>query len=119
MHSDVPEFRGINRTSRPSWLVVLCHMSNLFEDYRVYSATGVSYYQDVKQGRMASYHPPDPQMPGVVPPAAFNSAVLLDTDSTYHHTDRIAVSLTNGVPDRCSNFGSYCCDMPQWHKGWQ
>lgn len=90
MHSDVPEFRGINRTSSPSWLVVLCHMSNLFEDHRVYSATGVSYYQDVKQGRMASYHHPDPQMPGVVHPAAFNSAVLLDTDSTYHHTDRVS-----------------------------
>ena len=89
-HSDVPEFRGINRTSSPSWLVVLCHMSNLFEDYRVYSATGISYYQDVKQGRMASYHGLSPHEPGIVHPARFNTAVLLDTDSTYHHTDRVA-----------------------------
>ena len=56
----------------------------------MYSATGISYYQDVKQGRMASYHSLDPSAPGLVHPAEYNTAVLLDTDSTYHHTDRVA-----------------------------
>ena len=99
-HSDVPEFRGINRLTSPSWMVVLCHMSNLFEDYRVHSATGISYYQDVKQGRMASYHAIDPNAPGYVHPALANSAVLLDTDSTYHHTDRVAHHDSPAQPEK-------------------
>ena len=39
---------------------------------------------------MASYHGIDPEAPGHVHPAVANSAILLDTDSTYHHTDRVA-----------------------------
>ena len=59
--AQVPEFRGINRLSSPSWLVVLCHMSNLFEDYRVHSATGISYCKQAMLSRVVALRLANPQ----------------------------------------------------------
>src|SRR4051794_8750670 len=34
IHTDVPEFRGVNRTRHPQWLIVAMHHSGLFEEWR-------------------------------------------------------------------------------------
>lgn len=88
VHTDVPEFRGMNRKIHPQWLLVVMHHSGLFDEYRMPIATSVSWYQDTNGGEFAFY--PD----GVDGPARtfdvrFDTAVLMDTDSIFHGVDRV------------------------------
>ncbi len=88
VHTDVPEFRGVNRTRHPQWLLVAMHHSGLFEDWRMPIATGVAWFHDCDGGDFAFY----PSGPGEIPVAhtvRFNTAVLLDTDSVFHGVDRV------------------------------
>src|SRR5262249_2072914 len=55
IHTDVPEFRGANRTREPEWLLVAMHHSGLFERWRRYIATGVSWYHDCDGGEFVYY----------------------------------------------------------------
>lgn len=89
VHTDVPEFRGLNRKLHPQWLIVVAHHSGLFDEYRMPIATSVSWYQDTNGGEFAFY--PD----GVEGAARaydvhFNTAVIMDTDSVFHGVDRVA-----------------------------
>lgn len=89
VHSDVPEFRGANRTKHPQWLLVAMHHSGLFDDYRMPIATGVAWFHDCEGGEFAFY-PDGPQAPPVAHQVRFNTAILLDTDSVFHGVDRVA-----------------------------
>jgi hypothetical protein len=89
VHTDVPEFRGLNRKTHPQWLIVVAHHSGLFDEYRMPIATSVSWYQDTDGGEFAFY--PD----GIDGAASthsvhFNTAVIMDTDSVFHGVDRVA-----------------------------
>lgn len=88
IHTDVPEFRGMNRMKDPQWLMVAMHHSRLFEDYRIRIATGVAWYHDCEGGEFAFY----PDGAGGAPeahPVSFNTALLMDTDSVFHGVDRV------------------------------
>jgi hypothetical protein len=89
LHTDVGEFRGINRTRHPQWLIVAMHHSGLFEDWRMPIATGVAWFHDCNGGEFAFY-PNGSEAPPVVHPVRYNTAVLLDTDSVFHGVDRVA-----------------------------
>jgi hypothetical protein len=89
VHSDVPEFRGANRTKHPQWLLVVMHHSGLFERWRMPIATGVAWFHDCQGGEFAFY-PDGPRDAPVALPVRFNTAVLLDTDSVFHGVDRVA-----------------------------
>jgi hypothetical protein len=89
VHTDVPEFRGLNRKLHPEWLLVVAHHSGLFDRYRMPIATSVSWYQDTKGGEFAFY-PNGIDEPAVAYDVHFNSAVVLDTDSVFHGVDRVA-----------------------------
>jgi len=89
VHSDVPEFRGANRTKDPEWLMVVMHHSRLFEPWRIPIATAVSWFHGCRGGELAVYADGAGGPPTVVP-AAHNTAVLLDTDSVFHGVDRVA-----------------------------
>jgi hypothetical protein len=88
VHTDVPEFRGLNRKLHPQWLIVVAHHSGLFDEYRMPIATSVSWYQDTNGGEFAFY-------PDGIDGAArahdvhFNTAVIMDTDSVFHGVDRV------------------------------
>ena len=91
IHTDVPEFRGLNRKLHPQWLIVVAHHSGLFDQYRMPIATSVSWYQDTNGGEFAFY-------PDGIDGAArahdvhFNTAVIMDTDSVFHGVDRVVES---------------------------
>jgi len=87
-HTDVPEFRGINRKLHPQWMLGVMHHSGLFDDWRLPIATSVSWYQDASGGAFAFY-PDGADNPAKVHPVHFNSAVILDTDSVFHGVDRV------------------------------
>jgi hypothetical protein len=93
VHTDVPEFRGANRTKDPEWLLVVMHHSGLFERWRMPIATGVSWFGGCRGGDFAFY-PAGPAGPPATIPAAHDTAVLLDTDSVFHGVDRVAESAT-------------------------
>lgn len=90
MHTDVPEFRGANRTREPEWLLVAMHHSGLFERWRRHIATGVSWYHDCAGGEFTFY----PDGPDAAPRSLAvrkNTAILLDTDSVFHGIDPLAL----------------------------
>lgn len=88
VHTDVPEFRGANRTKIPQWLLVAMHHSGLFSAWRMPIATGIAYFHDCQGGELALY-PEGPERPPRTVPARHNTAVLLDTDSVFHGVDRV------------------------------
>jgi hypothetical protein len=89
VHTDVPEFRGLNRKLHPEWLIVVAHHSGLFDRYRMPIATSVSWYQDTHGGAFAFY-PNGSHEPAVAYDVHFNSALVMDTDSVFHGVDRVA-----------------------------
>ncbi|HJQ84774.1 MAG TPA: hypothetical protein VKA21_11900 [Candidatus Binatia bacterium] len=89
VHTDVPEFRGVNRQRHPQWLIVVMHHSGLFDAWRMPIATAVAWFQDCNGGEFVFY----PDGPGTAPralPVRRNTAILLDTDSVFHGVDRLA-----------------------------
>jgi hypothetical protein len=96
VHTDVPEFRGANRTKDPEWLMVVMHHSKLFERWRMPIATGVSWFGSCRGGDFAFY-PEGAGGPPATVPAAHNTAVVLDTDSVFHGVDRV-LETTEALP---------------------
>ena len=88
VHTDVPEFRGLNRKLHPQWLIVVAHHSGLFDEYRMPIATSVSWYQDSRGGEFAFY-PEGIDGPARAYDVHFNTAVIMDTDSIFHGVDRV------------------------------
>ncbi len=97
IHTDVPEFRGINRKHHPQWLCVVMHHSGLFDRWRMPIATAVSWYQDAHGGAFAFY-PDGADAPAATRPVRFNTAVILDTDSVFHGVDRVDSSTESAPP---------------------
>jgi hypothetical protein len=90
VHTDVPEFRGINRKRVPQWLLVVMHHSELFDRWRLHIATGISWYQDSDGGALV-YWPDGPGGSPISHRTRANSALVLDTDSVFHGVDRVGV----------------------------
>lgn len=89
VHTDVPEFRGMNRTKDPQWLLVAMHHSGLFDRWRMPIATGVAWFGGPSRGGEFVFYPDGAFGPPVALPAEHNTAILLDTDSTFHGVDRV------------------------------
>ena len=88
VHTDVPEFRGLNRKLVPQWLLVVMHHSGLFDDWRMPIATGIAWFSGGPGGELSLW----PEGPGgdcVVHPAASGTALVLDTDTVFHGVDPV------------------------------
>jgi len=94
IHTDVPEFRGANRKSVPQWLLVVMLHSGLFEKWRIPIVTCVSWFGDHKGGAF-SFYPDGADGEKCAVSARHNSAILTDTDTTFHGVQRV----TGGLPD--------------------
>lgn len=88
IHTDVPEFRGANRKVIPQWLLVVMHHAGLFEDWRMPIATAVCYFGGGRGGEFA-YYPEGAAGPPATYAPKHNTAVMVDTDSTFHGVDRV------------------------------
>ncbi len=89
LHTDVPEFLGMDRRTVPQWLLVVMHHSGLFEPWRIPIATAVAYAGGGTGGEFAHYLDGADGAPSTVD-ARHSSAVMLDTDSIFHGVDRVA-----------------------------
>ena len=96
VHTDVPEFRGANRTLFPQWLMVVMHHSGLFDRWRMPIATGIAYFADetagFPPGGELAYWPDGVDGAVAVLPTRHNSGIVLDTDSVFHGVDRVGAS---------------------------
>lgn len=101
VHTDVPEFRGANRTCFPQWLLVVMLHSGLFEAYRRPIATGIAYFNECTGGALVFY-PDGADGAAETLPARHNTAVVLDTDMTFHGVDRV------GPPGALPPLGAGC-----------
>jgi hypothetical protein len=89
VHTDVPEFRGINRKKDPQWLITAMHHSGFFDGWRMPIATGVAWFGRPTGGEFVFY-PDGPTGAPVTLSARHNTAILLDTDSVFHGVDTVA-----------------------------
>lgn len=92
IHTDVPEFRGANRTLLPQWLLVVMLHSGLFEKWRIPIVTCVSWFGEAKGGAF-TFYPDGANGKRSSIPAQHNSAILIDTDKVFHGVERITRNL--------------------------
>ena len=96
IHTDVPEFRGINRKNAPQWLLVCMLHSGLFRHWRIPILTCVSWFGAAKGGAFTFYpHGADGEREAI--PAVHNSAIIIDTDWVFHGVERVEQQLP-GLP---------------------
>ncbi len=88
VHTDVPEFRGVNRKLIPQWLLVVMHHSGLFDGWRLPIATGISWFSGGPGGELSLW-PDGPDGSCVVRDATPNTALVLDTDTVFHGVDPV------------------------------
>ena len=83
-HTDVPEFRGINRTEYPTPLLTVMGHSRLFEAERIQIATAVAWFYEGEDGGF-TYWPDGPDAPPHVHEGRiFNTALEADNERMYH-----------------------------------
>jgi hypothetical protein len=83
-HTDVPAFRGVERTDYPIWILNAMGHSRLFEPERVQIATAVAWFYRGSDGGF-TYWPDGPDRPPKVHEGnIFNTAVVGDNDRMYH-----------------------------------
>jgi hypothetical protein len=83
-HTDVPAFRGFDRTRYPITFLSLMGLSGLFEDVRVKIATAVAWLYEGHDGGF-EYWPQGPDAPPVVHEGAIsNTAIVGDNDFMWH-----------------------------------
>jgi hypothetical protein len=83
-HLDVPAFRGITRAQYPIWLLKVMKSSGLFEPWRTWIATAVSWWYEGPGGDF-HYWPDGADGAARVESAPFdNVAVVADNEATFH-----------------------------------
>lgn len=83
-HTDIPAFRGLDRTRYPvTWLSIM-GLSGLFEDVRLRIATAVAWFYPGADGGF-EYWPQGPDAPSRVHEGAIeNTAIVGDNDFMWH-----------------------------------
>ncbi len=83
-HTDVPAFRGFDRSTYPITFLTLMGLSGLFEDARVKVATAVSWFYRGQDGGF-EYWPGGPDAPPVVHEGdIWNTGIVADNDFMWH-----------------------------------
>lgn len=83
-HTDIPAFRGLDRSRYPvTWLSIM-GLSGLFEDVRLQIATAVAWFYPGEDGGF-EYWPEGPDAPGRVHEGRIeNTAIVGDNDFMWH-----------------------------------
>jgi hypothetical protein len=88
LHTDVPAFRGVDRTVLPLWFLVVMRHSGLFDRWRIPVATAVAFVGECAGGEFA-YYPDGPAGEALQIDPASGSVVMLDADTVFHGVDRV------------------------------
>lgn len=83
-HTDVPAFRGVDRTRYPVWILQAMGHSRLFEAERIQIATAVAWFYEGKDGGF-EYWPGGPEGASRIHEGdVYNTAIVGDNDRMYH-----------------------------------
>jgi len=96
-HTDVPVFRGFDRTRHPITFLTIMGLSGLFEDVRVKVATAVAWFYRGADGGF-EYWPDGPDAPSRIHEGAIhNTAIVGDNDFMWHRV-RPTGAVEDGMP---------------------
>ena len=96
-HTDVPVFRGFDRTRHPITLLTIMGLSGLFEDVRVKVATAVAWFYGGTDGGF-EYWPDGPDGPSRIHEGRIdNTAIVGDNDLMWHRV-RPTGAPSDGMP---------------------
>lgn len=87
-HTDIPEFRGLDRTNAPAWLLSAMGVSGCFEPERIHIVTAVAWFYRGEAGGLR-YWPEGPDGPSVLQEDTWNTAVVGDNDRMPHEVQRV------------------------------
>lgn len=93
MHTDTPEYRGLDKWKVPEWFLVVMFHSGLFERWRKRVTAGVAFFTDCSGGDFVFY-PNGPAGEPARVPVRHNTAIHLDVDGLFHGVERV------GGPDQ-------------------
>lgn len=101
-HTDVPVFRGFDRTEHPIAFLTIMGLSGLFEDARVKVATAVAWFYRGDDGGF-EYWPEGADGPSRVHEGAIdNTAIVGDNDFMWHRV-RPTGKVADGMPQLTLN----------------
>lgn len=83
-HTDVPAFRGIDRSTVPIWLLTAMGHSGLFEDERIRIATAVAWFYGGSDGGFTWWPDGPDRPPRIHEGAIHNTACVGDNDRMFH-----------------------------------
>ena len=83
-HTDVPEFRGVNRTDYPTPLLSVMGHSRLFEAERISIATAVAWFYKGPDGGFTYWADGPSEPPKVHEGSIYNTALEADNERMFH-----------------------------------
>lgn len=111
-HTDVPAFRGFDRSAYPITFLTLMGLSGLFEDARVKVATAVCWFYRGRDGGF-EYWPDGPDAPPVVHEGEiWNTGVVADNDFMWHRARAV------GRPEDGLEFITLDAELVARDDGW-
>ncbi len=112
-HTDIPEFRGADRTNTPAWLLTAMGVSRLFEAERIHIVTAVAWFYRGEAGGLR-YWPEGADGPSVLHDDLWNTAVVGDNDFMPHEVQRVGPRGST-KPDGMTINSELVWQDGQWH----
>jgi hypothetical protein len=114
VHTDTPEYRGLDKWKVPEWFLVVMHHSGLFEEHRKHVTAGVAFFNDCAGGAFVLYPDgPDAEAQTIAP--RFDTAVHLDVDTVFHGVDRVGGEDAPAPPVEPGTELTYSERDERWH----
>ena len=112
-HTDIPEFRGVDRRNAPAWLLTAMGVSRLFENERIHIVTAVAWFYRGEAGGFR-YWPEGMGGPSVLHEDTWNTAIVGDNDFMPHEVQRVGPR-GSVKPDGMTLSTELVCDGHDWH----
>ena len=112
-HTDIPEFRGVDRRNAPAWLLTAMGVSRLFEAERIHIVTAVAWFYEGEAGGFR-YWPEGMSGPSLLHDDTWNTAIVGDNDFMPHEVQRVGPR-GSVKPDGMTLSTELVCDGIDWH----
>lgn len=112
-HTDIPEFRGVDRRNAPAWLLTAMGVSRLFEAERIHIVTAVAWFYRGEAGGFR-YWPEGMSGPSYLHDDTWNTAIVGDNDFMPHEVQRVGPRGST-KPAGMTLGTELVCDGIDWH----
>ncbi|MEM9202096.1 MAG: hypothetical protein AAGC53_10565 [Actinomycetota bacterium] len=112
-HTDIPEFRGVDRRNAPAWLLTAMGVSRLFENERIHIVTAVAWFYEGEAGGFR-YWPEGKNGPSFLHTDTWNTAIVGDNDFMPHEVQRVGPR-GSVKPEGMTLSSELLCDGADWH----